>query len=177
MLRIWSREHGQSETKTMNVAIIGLVGVLAGAAITTANNYVFAVRKENAEAAERRLSRAVELKTAARLVGNEFLVGQEGARMLVDKKRWAPQETKFSLDAWQKDKGLLARELTFNDWNAVATAAMALDDFRTFHTAPRSSDNASDTMAENGKPIFRDIKAGLEALRPYMIDVPPLKSD
>jgi hypothetical protein len=55
------------------------------AAITTANNYVFAVRKENAEAAERRLSRAVELKTAARLVGNEFLGrpgGCEDARSL-----------------------------------------------------------------------------------------------
>jgi hypothetical protein len=97
--------------------------------------------------------------------------------MLVDKKRWAPQDVDLSLRAWEKDKGIFARELALNDWNAVVTAAMALSDVRTFHTEPRSGDNASDAMAENGKPVFRAIKAGLDALRPYMIDVPPLKSD
>ncbi len=161
----------------MNAAIIGLVGVLVGAVITTGTNYVLAVRKEKAEAAERKLSRSIELRIAARLIGNDFLVGQEAARMLVDKKRWAPQDVDLSLRAWEKDRGILARELALNDWNAVVIAAMALSDFRTFHTEPRSGDNASDAMAENGKPVFRDIKAGLDALRPYMIDVPPLKSD
>lgn len=133
-------------------------------------NYVLAVRKENADAAERRQSRAVELRTAARLIGNDFLIGQEAAGMLVDKKRWAPQDVELSLRAWEKDRGILARELALNDWNAVVTAAIALSDFRTFHTAPRSNDNASDAMAENGKPVFKDIKAGLDALQPYMLD-------
>ena len=149
-------------------AIIGLAGVLVGSAITTGANYLLAVRKETAEAAEHRIARASELKTAARLVTNEFLVAHAAATILVDKKRWVPEVFKFSLDAWQRDKEILARELQLQDWNAVMVAALAVEHFRIFHVLPRSGDEASDAMAENGKPVLRDIKAGLEALGPYV---------
>ncbi len=43
-------------------AIIGLFGVLVGAFITTRANYWLAERKEAAEAAKERVSRAIELK-------------------------------------------------------------------------------------------------------------------
>jgi hypothetical protein len=155
---------------TLIPAIIGFVGVLVGAGITTGTNYLLAVRKEKAEAAEHRVARTTELKTAARLIANEFFVAQAAARMLVEKKRWAPEEIKFPLDAWQTDKGVIALELPFKDWRAVEIAALAVEQFRNFPPAPRSSDDASDRAAENGKPVLRDITAGLEALRPYMLD-------
>jgi hypothetical protein len=154
---------------TLMPAIIGVVGVFVGAIITTGANYLLAVRKETAEATERRLSRAKELKIAARLILSEFLVAQMAATILVEKKRWFPEETKFPLDAWQRDRRILALELPAKDWHAVCIAALAVEDFRGFPPAPRSSDNASDAMAETGKPVLRDIKAGVEALGPYML--------
>ena len=39
------------------------------------------------------------------------------------------------------------------------------------------TDIASDSLAERGNPIMRDIDAGLKALEPYLIDNPPLKSN
>jgi hypothetical protein len=81
-----------------------------------------------------------------------------------------PTEIKFPLDAWQRDRGVIALELPLEDWNAVEIAALAVEHFRNFHAAPRSSDDASAAMAETGKPVLRDITAGLEALRPCVLD-------
>jgi hypothetical protein len=164
---------------TLIPAIIGVVGVLVGAGITTAANYLLAVRKEKAEAAERRVARAAKLKTVARLITNEFLVAQKAARILVEEKRWAPKEIKFPLDAswrefpldaWQRDRGVIALELPLKEWHAVEMAAFAVERLRDFHLAPGSSDDASDAMAERGKPVLGDITVGLEALNPYMLD-------
>jgi hypothetical protein len=154
----------------LSPAIIGLLGVVVGAVITTGTNYVLAVRKETAEADLRERSRANQLKTAARLIANEFFTARAAATTLVEKKRWVPAEIKFPLDAWQRDRGVIALELPLKGWTAVEIAALAVEHFRNFHTAPRSSDEASDAMAETGKPVVRDITAGLEALRPYALD-------
>jgi hypothetical protein len=155
---------------TLIPAIVGLLGVVVGAVITTGTNYVLAVRKERAEADQRERSRANKLKTAARLIANEFFTARAAARTLVEKKSWVPTEIKFPLDAWQRDRDVIALELPLKDWNAVEIAALAVEHFRNFHTAPRSSDDASDAMAEIGKPVVRDITAGLEALKPYVLD-------
>jgi hypothetical protein len=151
---------------TLFPLIIGLVGVLVGAVITTGANYLLATRAERAEEAKDKHFRAIELKTAARLITNEFLAAHVIATTLVEEKRWVHE--KLPLDAWQRDSRVLARELPFSDWNAVNLAAWAVKDFRNFTTTPRSSDNASDAMAETGKPVLRDLNAGLDALRPYM---------
>jgi hypothetical protein len=68
------------------------------------------------------------------------------------------------LDAWQKDRGVLARELPLEDWNMVEIAAWAVERFRNFAPVPRSSDE----MLETGQPILKDITAGIQALLPYM---------
>ena len=57
---------------TLIPAMVGFVGVLVGAVITTGANYLLAVRKEKAEAARDKLFRANELKTAARLIADDF---------------------------------------------------------------------------------------------------------
>jgi len=69
---------------TITPAIIGLAGVLVGSAITTGTNYFLVVRKENAEAAQDKLARVGELKTAARLVANKFFVAHAAATILAD---------------------------------------------------------------------------------------------
>ena len=144
--------------------MVGFLGVLIGAAITTGANYLLAVRKEKAEAARDKLFRANELKTAARLIADDFFTAQTAVTELVDNKRWAPAAARnFPLDAWQKDREVLARELPLEDWNTVEIAAWAVERFRNLAPVPRSSDE----MAETGQPILKDITAGIEALLPY----------
>ena len=160
---------------TLSPAIIGLVGVLVGAVITTGANYMLAVRKEAAETAKDRFSRANELKTAARLIASEFSDAQAAATILVEKKHWVPGDVArdFPLDAWERDRGLLARELSLNEWSAVKLAALAVLHFRdstTGHAPHPGDDKADDVAVEGVKPMLRDISAGLEALRPYLRD-------
>jgi len=61
------------------------------------------VRKERTEAAKDRLSRANELKTAARLIVDDFFIAQVAATEFVEKKRWVPGTARnFPLDACRK---------------------------------------------------------------------------
>jgi hypothetical protein len=111
-----------------------------------------------------RLSRANELKTAARLIVDDFFIAQLAATEFVEKKRWVPGTARnFPLDAWQKDREVLARELPLEDWNTVEIAAWAVERFRNLAPVPRSSDE----MLETGQPILKDITAGIQALLPY----------
>ena len=144
--------------------MVGFVGVLVGAVITTGANYLLAVRKEKAEAARDKLFRANELKTAARLIADDFFTAQTAVMEFVDNKRWAPAAARnFPLDAWQKDREVLARELPLEDWNTVEIAAWAVERFRNLAPVPRSSDE----MLETGQPILKVITAGIQALLPY----------
>ena len=156
---------------TILPAIIGFVGVLIGVAVTTASNYLLAVRKERAEAAERKLTRAKELKKACRLIFEEFTVGAAAARWLAEQKRRVSEDTKLSLDAWQSYKRVLAPEVSLMDWNRLTMAVQAIHDLRGFISrSPRTSDAATDAEAENGRLVLRNITYGLEALGPYLVD-------
>jgi hypothetical protein len=155
--------------KNVDQAIVGFVGVLLGAVIAAGiaagANYLLVVRKERAEAAKDRLSRVNELKTAARLIVDDFFISQGAATEFVEKKRWVPGTARnFPLDAWQKHREVLARELPLEDWNTVEIAVGAVERFRNLAFVPRSSHE----MAEAGQPILKDVKAGIEALLPYM---------
>jgi hypothetical protein len=55
-------------TNAITVACIGLFGVLIGGAITAGANFVLAVRRERVEAKKDRLSRAIEVRRASRLI-------------------------------------------------------------------------------------------------------------
>ena len=160
---------------TLTPAIIGLVGVLVGALISTGANYWLAVRKENTEAAKEKYDRDAALKTAARLIANEFFGARAAANIAVDKRRWPEEMVKFPLDGWRSGRAIIARELPYADWSAVETAALAVEHFDSFRAVPRASENLADSTAETVKPIVRDITAGLEALRPYIVDSPAPK--
>ena len=150
---------------TLIPAIVGLVGVLVGAVITTGANFLLVVRKEMAEAEKEKLFRANKLKSAARLIADDFFTAQTAVTEFIDNKRWASAAARnFPLDAWHKDREVLARELPLEDWNAVEIAVWAIERFRTLAPVPRSND----AMAEIGKLPLNDIKAELEVLIPHM---------
>jgi hypothetical protein len=155
---------------TLTPAIIGLVGVLVGAVISTGANYWLAVRKENAEASKDTLARTIELKTAARLIGHEFYAGRAVTKILVEQKRWVTAEVKLPLVAWEGDKGILARELSLEDWNAVRIGALAVGHIESLRPVPHTRDILNDSISESAMPIFKDINAAVDALKPYMAD-------
>jgi hypothetical protein len=118
---------------TLTPAIIGLVGVLIGAGITTGTNYLLAVRKEAAEEAKDRLVRATKLKTASRLVLNEFVFAHVAATRIIERQAWLIPHLKLLLVGWEANKEVFALELSTDDWNAVHSAASAVEDLQILH--------------------------------------------
>jgi hypothetical protein len=157
-------------------AIIGLIGVLVGSLISTGANYLLVVRKENAEAVKEKSDREVALKTAARLITNEFVWAQAGANNAVEKKRYLDEAIKFPLDAWRSGRTTIARELPYHDWAAVETAASAIENFQVFRKVHGSSETLPDPMVEILESLVKQIAKGVEALRPYLPDNPPTKA-
>jgi hypothetical protein len=159
---------------TITPAIVGFVGVVVGASITTATNYFLAVRKEKAEealaarkeaaeAAKDKVIRANELKTAARLVWSEFVIVQVAANKLVERQPWVKHQ--FSLDAWNRHKEVLARELPRDVWIELEMMAEKFVD--TFSQFP--PDYCVDEItADEMRPFLERIKAGVEVIHQYM---------
>src|SRR5208282_4414597 len=85
------RSHPAAERiKNVDQAIIGFMGVVLGAVITAGiaagANYLLVVRNERAEAVKDRLSRANELKTAARPIVDDFFIAQLAATEFIEKE-------------------------------------------------------------------------------------------
>ena len=156
---------------TLMPAIIGLVGVLVGGIISTGANYLLAVRKERAEEARKKLSRANEQKTSARLIESDLSLAFAFASAYVERKPGGSMHiaAEIKFDAWQKDRGVLARELPVGSWNAVKLAAIAAEQFRALaiRTTGAGYDGEPHASAELDKTMVRIIQSGLEALRPY----------
>lgn len=156
-----------------------LVGVLVGAFTTTGASVYLAMKKEKADsflaekkekaqAAKDKRSRDNELKTAARLIAEEFRLARGSGRSLVKKKDWHFKENKFRLDAWHADRGVLARELPCNDWHAVAEAALAIEYF--------NESASSDLIGETDKSYLKKLEAGLEVMTRYSAKDPDPQS-
>lgn len=154
---------------------MGLIGVLVGSVISTGGTYWLAVRKENAEAVKEKSEREVALKTAARLITNEFVWARTAANIAVEKKRWLDEAIKFPFDAWRSSRPIIARELPYHDWAAVETAASAIENFQVFRKLHGSSETLPDATVESLQSIVKEIAKGVEALRPYLPDNPPTK--
>jgi hypothetical protein len=157
--------ENESWGMTLVPAIIGLVGVLVGGVITTGANYWIEERKEEAEAAKDKMSRANELKTVARLVWNEFSTAHSYATFIIEDKRRKHRE--FHLDVWERNKEVLARELPLDVRVKITKAAIVVEKFKELTPDPDSI--VSEGAVEIMKPFVKEIELGRDALRPYMI--------
>lgn len=162
-------KEGDFQLITIMPALVGLMGVCVGAVITAGANYVLAVRKEKVEEAKDKVYRINELKTAARLIENEFSITHTVAELFVTKRRRVV-EMKLPLDAWEKCKEIVARELPVEKWNAVKIAAITVElhKDRAFCPMEGFTDDQMKSIVETDKMIMERIKAGMEALGPYM---------
>lgn len=155
---------------TLTPAIIGLVGVLIGAGIATGTNYLLAVRKEVAEEAKDRLVRATKLKTASRLVLNEFVFAQVAATGIIERQVWLSPHLKFLLGGWEANKEIFALEFSTDDWNAVHSAATAVEDLRILHELH----DPTGTFQEDPGGVVSRIKdrlvLGINAVSVYVVN-------
>lgn len=108
-------------------AVIGLVGVLVGGVITTGSSYLLTLRQEETASAAERQRRALEFTVATRLVAAELTLSRNTVRVTAEEGRWSA--TPVSLDAWDKHKEVLARELDFNEWEDLVVAIYSIETF------------------------------------------------
>jgi hypothetical protein len=116
-------------------AIIGLVGVFVGAGITAYANFILAVRKEKADAKKEKGERAVELRTSARLVRNEFMKAFDEGRYLTKEwykspapdpevpRRYSELALEPLLAVWKDHKAVFAAGFDSKSWESVEQAA------------------------------------------------------
>lgn len=134
-----------------------------GAVISTGANYLLAMRKERADAAKDKVLRANELKVAARLIMKDFAAANGSLESLFVLKAWHPgMAGALELVAWQRESGVLAREFSSEDWQAVSRAGHAVEVFRLY------SREGGDPPLVAAQGVRAELEIGLNALRQYV---------
>lgn len=86
----------------MDATTASLAGVIVGGLITTASNWVLAVRRERADAETDRRNRAIEVRRAARMISIELFVAATAARICVEKRHWWSADVPLKTEQWEK---------------------------------------------------------------------------
>jgi hypothetical protein len=149
----------------MEPAIIGLVGVLVGAVITTGANYLIAVRHESAEQRKESRARKLELKRAARLIENDFTLFAAWLMMVKTDQRMMSAPWQAPGEEWQKRKEALASELTAEEWTLVTVGAVAMEQMR-LHLKPE--DVLGRDLNATIEGVLLTTEAARKALRRYL---------
>jgi hypothetical protein len=155
---------------TLTPAVIGLIGVLLGSAISTGANYILAVRKERAEARKDKDARARAVISAARLVLHEFIRARSAIIMTIEDRIWTPVDLIPPLDVWEKYKELLAHELPWVDWSAIDHAAFTADFSRKRHSAAGYDEAVTDETVDEFRRRQELITKGVDVLTLYVMD-------
>jgi hypothetical protein len=106
----------------LEIALVGLAGVIVGGIITGGFSYWIAWRKEKADAAAEVRREDTAARRAAWLIYVELHWAEVLARTAVDDKHWWSNVTPFSTAAWQQHRDVLAPRLPLADWFALITA-------------------------------------------------------
>jgi hypothetical protein len=108
--------------EAVTAAIFGLVGVLVGALLTAAREYLMARRQERASARANARLLSVDLQRASDAVEYCLLPGRA--------PRAGPWADELTADAWTERLTLLARTTRDDDWEPVARAFVEVDKIR-----------------------------------------------
>jgi hypothetical protein len=108
-------------------AIFGLVGTLVGAGISGGITYVVAIRRERIETERERRIHAADVIRGARLIEGDL--GHAAVRLALarDNNYWWDVELQpLSTESWDQYRGVIAAELSYEDWISVWVAVEAI---------------------------------------------------
>jgi hypothetical protein len=121
-----------ADTTAILPAIFGLVGTLVGAGIT----YVVALRRERIETERERRIHAAEVTRGARLIEGDL--GQAAVALERDNNQWWDVELQpLSTETWDQHRGVIAAELSYEDWISVWVAIEAVRQLKTLDRLTR----------------------------------------
>ena len=150
----------------ITTAVIGLCGVFVGGLITAGANWLLAVRKEWADAREKRESEAKELQTVARLVKQDFEHLSSYLSACLKADEWLPI-TPRALSAWDNERGVLARALPDDAWKALTRASAAAQVATHAMNATGEARERPKSSAADVELALAHIDAGRAALEPF----------
>jgi len=113
-------------------AIFGLVGVIVGGGITAGSNYLLYQKRVQTERERESRNHAIEVKRASRLIDADLSRASAAARICVEERHWWSTDVPaLTVEGWQQYRGIIAPELSNNDWLAVRLAVEAVDNLKT----------------------------------------------
>jgi hypothetical protein len=151
------------------VGIMSLAGTIIGGSIVTGGIYYLARMRQQAEDNKEAITRAGELRKACRLIDSELVVVTSEVEVCLRDKRWWIFDEKFTSEAWQQYKSVLA-DLPYPAWGATLLAVNAVHNLRGLAAAPRPTEEPEVVREPTVKAIIilqDHIEAGRRALLPY----------
>jgi hypothetical protein len=110
-------------------ALIGILGVMVGGAITAGANYALAVRKERADRIRDAANSEREVQRAARLVSLELAQAKSQWSLAIQYDVRFDAEEIIKIEAWDAHKAILAEHLPLKDWNALAEGFQTISEW------------------------------------------------
>lgn len=165
---------------TIVVAIVALVSTIVGATIGAVTTYILAVRLEREDKARDDRNHAVEVRRAARLLGEELSWIRTELNDWAKNKRWSKATTlalrTLSTEARQKYIDIIAPDLSDAAWASVTFALRAAESMRVIRSSvpPDLSIAIPDDVAETFAPLIKDIEEGRLALAHFGMDLDAL---
>jgi hypothetical protein len=150
-------------------AIFGLVGVIIGGSITSVSSYLLDKRREGRERQKEERIHAVNLTTAARLVELDFRIARAYAGVCAGNKRWAGYvKNAVSLANWEKYCGILAAELSQDEWIELLVACRAVTHLQTLYEG--AMERPDKTISEHlAKHLQEKVMPSVEAAQAVLL--------
>ncbi len=157
-------------------AIVGVIGVLVGAAIAALGQIIPEVIRV------RRDDRAnwKSVKRSARLVANDLDTAQSANRSSLTLQHWTFTPSHYEMIAWLEHRNTLSGAMDENAWKALTVGIWALEIVRDVRRANFDRPNpqwslTTDTAAAIDMALT-PIDRALAALKPYESDAPVRRS-
>lgn len=156
----------QCERRKMGTAIIGLIGVLLGAAISAGTNFLLAIRRERRDREEQARIRAAELREACRLIALELTGLDRRIGEQLNKREWSHVDgTDAAIAVWKAMRSIIARNAPTKAWSDICVAFVHLDAVQYWNSKVEEISKPIPIGTDSGLEVSRDkIANGMNAI-------------
>ena len=147
-------------------AASALLGVILGGVISSGFSYFIEERRAEREQERDEKLRRLEVKRAARVIGDDFAGAIAIPKISRERKRWTAIGANLTLDSWKNYKAALAADFDLIDWALVCGAASSIEELQDMRKKFPNlvwDDEGSKDLQE----MENHIQAGIDALKKY----------